>query len=289
MSSLYRLLQKGKRVFPKLDSGFSRESWKDLNRVALHQAKPPDCILVNIQSVFDDFFIERAAQVSDPEFGVEQVPLVTPPFASMWFEFTLKYRNNPREQRIAVQCTRNPEPPEGYACELYYWCLQDGCIGGPFSVDAFLVGEGGSILEGTPHTFPVAILNEETTQAIGDITDVARWATLLSISRMNCKNCELRPINEGKFNPHGPNLVVPASVWHEIVITSVPKVRATGRDIFNERKDENEIRAHWIRGHYADYRKGAGLFGKIHGLFWIPEHRKGNEELGQVIPEYTIQ
>jgi hypothetical protein len=118
---------------------------------------------------------------------------------------------------------------------------------------------------------------------------VAVGTALHGLMRMNCKNVQLRPINEGKYRPHAPNKILPASVWHEIIVTSVPKIRATGRDIFNERKDESEIRAHWIRGHYADYRKGAGLFGRIHGLFWIPEHRKGNEELGQVIPEYTIQ
>lgn len=236
----------------------------------------------------DDFFVTKKASVPDADIGVNRVPLVTPPFASMWFEFTLN-RNKTGEQRLAVQCLRNPEPPEGWACELYYWCLQAGCIAGPFVVDAFLVDEGGSILEETTYTTQIACIEEAIRTKAEDITDVARWVTLLSLSRMNCKNVELRPINEPKFRPHAPNRVVPASVWHEIVITSVPKVRSGGQDIFE--KDKQEIRAHWIRGHYADYRKGAGLFGnpKLKGLFWIPEHRKGNEELGQVIPEYTIQ
>ena len=41
----------------------------------------------------------------------------------------------------------------------------------------------------------------------------------------------------------------------------------------------------WVRGHYADYRNGAGLFGnpKLRCVFWIPEHQRGNAELGDVI------
>jgi hypothetical protein len=50
-------------------------------------------------------------------------------------------------------------------------------------------------------------------------------------------------------------------VWHEIRITSVPQLRkhlaAPDRD-----GEKREMRFHWVRGHYADYTKGAGLFGK---------------------------
>jgi hypothetical protein len=35
---------------------------------------------------------------------------------------------------------------------------------------------------------------------------------------------------------------------------------------------------------------GAGLFGnpKLRCVFWIPEHQRGNAELGDVIPEYSL-
>jgi len=112
---------------------------------------------------------------------------------------------------------------------------------------------------------------------------------LQTMARLNCNNVELRPVSQGKIRPHAPNKLVPMSVWHEIKITSVPKVRTTGRSIFKREKQEERL--HWIRGHYADYRKGPGLFGnsKLRGLFWIPEYQKGDEALGQIIPEYAIQ
>jgi hypothetical protein len=77
-------------------------------------------------------------------------------------------------------------------------------------------------------------------------------------------------------------------VWHKIVITSVPEIRSTGSNCLG--RDENTIRSHWVRGHYADYRK-TGLFGRpqSRGVYWIPEHKRGNEELGLVIPEYSFR
>jgi hypothetical protein len=50
------------------------------------------------------------------------------------------------------------------------------------------------------------------------------------------------------------------------------------------------MRRFWVRGHYADYRDGAGLFGnsKLRCVLWIPEHQRGNSELGDVIPEYSL-
>jgi hypothetical protein len=105
---------------------------------------------------------------------------------------------------------------------------------------------------------------------------------------MNCRNVVLKPMNEPKGPRHHQRDLVPATVWHEIKITDVPKVQSTGRNSLG--RDESKERRHWVRGHYADYRNGAGLFGnpKLRCVFWIPEHQRGNAELGDVIPEYTL-
>jgi len=51
------------------------------------------------------------------------------------------------------------------------------------------------------------------------------------------------------------------------------------------------LRFHNIRGHYADYRKGNGLFGnpKLKKLFWVPEHTAGDPELGTVVSSYKVK
>lgn len=43
---------------------------------------------------------------------------------------------------------------------------------------------------------------------------------------------------------------------------------------------------HQCRGHFADYRKGKGLFGRLKGLYWISEHTKGSVEQGTIVKDY---
>lgn len=45
---------------------------------------------------------------------------------------------------------------------------------------------------------------------------------------------------------------------------------------------------HTCRGHFADYRKGKGLFGKLKGLYWINSHVRGSEEHGVVEKDYAV-
>lgn len=45
---------------------------------------------------------------------------------------------------------------------------------------------------------------------------------------------------------------------------------------------------HVCRGHFADYTQGKGLFGKLHGRFWIPDHERGNAEVGKIEKDYNI-
>lgn len=45
---------------------------------------------------------------------------------------------------------------------------------------------------------------------------------------------------------------------------------------------------HLCRGHFADYRKGSGLFGKYHGLFWVPLHLRGSQSRGVVEKDYDV-
>ncbi len=108
---------------------------------------------------------------------------------------------------------------------------------------------------------------------------------------MNCRNVELRKAAAQAVEPKRKKkreVTVPACVWHEIVVTSVPSIRVAGKPSTGD--SGTKRRASWIRGHYADYRKGNGLFGnpKLRAIFWIPEYKKGDEELGLAVPEYRL-
>lgn len=46
---------------------------------------------------------------------------------------------------------------------------------------------------------------------------------------------------------------------------------------------------HICRGHFKDYSKGAGLFGKNKGLYWWEMHMRGKADLGVVDKQFNIQ
>lgn len=287
MSSLYSLARKNRRGLIPESMTVPQEVFMRLRVWLLNLAKPPDCILVNAQSVADDILQLHAA--GSGGWNLTDVPAVTPPFRSMWLEFT--FPGSKREKldrlRYAVQTVRE-QHDNGHTLDAFIWIDYQGELFGPCCRLQCVLDATGSIDDARFRAFARANKSELQENQEG------RWkfvfgCSLQSLARLNCKNTELRPIHEVKFRPHSPNKVTPASVWHEIVITSVPKIRSGGQDVSEH--DEREVRAHWIRGHYADYRKGRGLFGnpKLRCLFWIPEHRRGNEELGQIIPEYTVQ
>ena len=47
-------------------------------------------------------------------------------------------------------------------------------------------------------------------------------------------------------------------------------------------------RLHLCRGHWSEYTAEKPLFGRYVGRFWIPDHKRGDLELGQVIKDYRL-
>ena len=54
--------------------------------------------------------------------------------------------------------------------------------------------------------------------------------------------------------------------------------------------DVSIVRAlHICRGHFADYRDGNGLFGRLHGVYWIEAHVRGEQAVGEVRKTYEVK
>lgn len=318
--SLRNLLRKGRFYYDWPQTPECIEDFNALVHDSMIKLASPRTIFVNAQSVLDDLWAPDQDKSRNEEswlkaLNFNAIPRPKPPFACMWLEAHL---HGPRQQRIGALVNRieMDEVPGGLNeflkrpgaadMNLRREIAEDASPATFMNCGVFHDYEGSAVFTGgitywldkdgnflrsfrqCPGLTPDGRADPDQKLKVLMLKFRQGWM-LQAFARMNCKNVELRPIDEGKFRPHEPNKIVPASVWREIVITSVPKIRSGGKDIFE--KDEREIRAHWIRGHYADYRHGAGLFGnpKLRCLFWIPEYRRGNEDLGQVIPEYTIQ
>jgi hypothetical protein len=135
--------------------------------------------------------------------------------------------------------------------------------------------------------FPLLSGRDEDAQQAQILTLKLREGWMLhAFARMNCGNTKLVPIPGHSRHQHR-NEPVRSSLWHEIKVTSAPQQR---KQPATPDSEQREVRFHWVRGHYADYTKGAGLFGnpKLRAIFWIPEPHVGNEDLGTVVSSYRV-
>jgi len=116
------------------------------------------------------------------------------------------------------------------------------------------------------------------------------YSVLHTFARMNCHNVKLVPITAGAPKPKKSSHPPFSSPWHEIVVTSLPQLRREQKGEVAPDGEKRELRFHRVRGHYADYTKGKGLFGNpnLRKQFWIEEHKSGDPEQGTVVSSYTV-
>jgi len=78
----------------------------------------------------------------------------------------------------------------------------------------------------------------------------------------------------------------PAPVTYKTLeITGMTRTLATEGDIAT-----NGIAKamHLCRGHFADYTKGSGLFGRYRVEVFVPDHVRGRKQRGVIVKDYTI-
>ena len=290
--SLIRLLKKRSRILtPECGSEFDNRRAASLGARLAILARHHETILVNIQSVVDDLVVSPDQMIS---IDWRDTPQATPAFPSMWFEARVFDRHQafqvlrePCRELVNLNDDHTPELVESrWKTGIYLWQEQGGEVLGPTAQILMWMDEAGRILRSRLEMIASARGTEREDMANG--AELLPYLVAHALARMNCRNVILHPVNEPKVARRHQRDLVPATVWHEIRITNVPQIRTTGRGVLG--RDESKTRRFWVRGHYTDYRNGAGLFGNpnLRGVFWIPEHQRGNAAFGDVIPEYTV-
>ena len=108
-----------------------------------------------------------------------------------------------------------------------------------------------------------------------------------ALARFNCANVQLKVADSQKRNArHNGRGEHRETIWRTIVVEDI-------RTQHPQHKNASvgvELRSHWVRGRYADYTAGSGLFGRasLRKVFWMPEHRRGNSDAGEVIADYRL-
>lgn len=292
--NIRQLVKKGRVVDPRSiqayiehPNGARRFTVDGVIRDAMDRTR----ILVNIQSVINDLYAmpavagEWTLQALIDEVASPKAP-PTPPYRKMWIEGKVDGQTQ-RATPMAMSVERF-DLGGRFAVGAVVWGITSSCSASCLGVVGYTVEEDGRV---DPSSVVFDQMMHRPKYSQYEEVGLLAWNCALlahTMARLNCRNITLRPMNEPKCAPHHQRDLVPATVWHEIKITDTPRIQTTGRGIFG--RDESKERRHWVRGHYADYRNGAGLFGNpnLRCVFWIPEHQRGNPALGDVIPEYTL-
>ncbi len=58
--------------------------------------------------------------------------------------------------------------------------------------------------------------------------------------------------------------------------------------VTSSRESQDLTAMHLMRGHFKDYSKGKGLFGKLKGMYWWTPTIRGSEKAGVVIKDYEV-
>jgi len=237
--------------------------------------------LVRIDQVFSDTndSAHSLAEVEEQFFG--QFQRVIPPFADMWLEGFDHYGGGSTAAYLVRSSKADQFRISGYT---FLRAPDDQSIVG-YSAFYWDTDANGVLVE-----CDCCIMSSRFKAFWAWGRAAFHLLTLLhSVQRMNCANAELVLSDKLAVKSGGKSSRVPRGIrWHEIKISTVNRLAVT-RGLQHE-SGHKIISFHSVRGHYADYTQGNGLFGNptLKKLFWISDHARGDKEIGEVKASYRI-
>jgi hypothetical protein len=141
----------------------------------------------------------------------------------------------------------------------------------------------GTSAHGDRNIFTLALTKDErVAEYVMSIADVAHM--IVALFHVRGMDVELKQRDEGTVRAR---LRRKRPVAVEYTTVSFPGVGF--RSTSEEREYQGIIPAHLVRGHFADYTGGPGLFGRRKILVWRPAFVRGNPERGVVISEHAAR
>lgn len=245
---------------------------------------------------------------TDQEFwGPKDFPNVAPPYESFWIEHRMpklihsKARGDtdmtevtPRGRVGLLFLATTPEKvtvkggwPDGV--KWVYWCDMYTDFGpmaefyiGPHSPTFFAVNAEGGVVD-RPWIQSFAEIDKSDV-----MKTLMSWYNvgLLTITFLHCKNVRVddTPVPPKLAKSYQKKHGFKPTAHKTLVIEPLKEIlRREGRSQQTGLKQAMHI----CRGHFADYTEGRGLFGKIHGRFWIPMTIRGTK--GKEAPAREIE
>lgn len=232
------------------------------------------------------------------DFKIDEIPALTPPYASLFVEFKLVDKLPCATHVISYDQPFFPEQ----AHEDAHWYLAINCYvdnRGMFTVEPVatvfitLDSEGQAIVGGNGQYARVQV-NREYFRRTNDVDDpefpaqaheLARACiefTFYAIGLTHCKNVVMAEptmsrAQQKKRDKHGKTRYY------------VLKITGKGHNA-GERMDAKRHNAlHWARGHFRTYDDSAPLFGFYTGTVWVTPHIRGRISEGVITKDYRVK
>jgi hypothetical protein len=283
-----------------------------VNNMPMQLAATPqiDTVLVKVQNVHDYALHHGKAQGWD---DLCNFTCVRPPFEKLLFSFDSYGRKNPAKilhLDIAMRAVKPEDVYEffdknskevgagpAFVRRVNPWRV----LGMQFFMDAkdmglsvfVCINESGKILADAENTayilFKGPRWDQDGDDRILEALAIEGMSTVLaSVSFMNCKNVEIIdnvPSRQVRRHCERTGKKVPVT-YKTLVIHPIGKRRA----IWPGTPSGLAMSLHICRGHFKDYRQGAGL-GKWHrrGVWWWSPQVRGREEVGRVVKDYAVE
>jgi hypothetical protein len=210
-------------------------------------------------------------------------PNIRPPASEVWLEWKLLGRNEWIKTAGGILFTEK-QGEELLAIYVGFIEQKTGEID-PIPPLEFYIGLDGTILSEKLFKFNGKKWTEE--KFLNTPAKLFFNPLFLSLSFMNCKNIERKensPSTKIQKKRENKNRF-PLVTYHVLEIRSITKIlREQGKS------DSLGIKhaLHICRGHFKDYNKGKGLFGKYKGLYWWDMHTRGSVDEGVVVKDYKV-
>jgi hypothetical protein len=258
--------------------------------------------VVDVQNVAEYFY-----EVSDQEnWDIStDFPNLAPPFPAFWMEYVFPKVSRSGEHVIPMPMNGmrvgllflSKEPPMNargvkWGTFITLFIRWEGAVKKPCQWSMALDAEGklASYEDGVPqfwaHLPPARSKNPRETQIWEARANLcALWPALLAISFMHCKNVNLYTREPKRELGKRARRNAAKIRYHTLHIEPMKKVlRSEGGS------EETGIKhaLHICRGHFKDFTKGKGLFGKFKDIYWWDSQVRGSADQGVVLKDYSV-
>ena len=253
--------------------------------------------VLDVSNVASWFLEQLTANLNESsKFLKETLTRCVPPFHRTFVEFSqgverfgvlvyAKQFEDRRDWAILARVWRKPEPT------MLYQSLGEGCVfvsdDGELNWDSYDVLYDDNFGDDDEPADKTELMPDEHRALTEEMITFAFPIVLAAFRFVHCSNTVLNehsPNRGDRRRAERENLPAPTR-WYTLDVEPVKRLLKTEGQIDTVGLAKA---LHLCRGHFADYTKGKGLFGKYKVEVFVPEHVRGSASRGVVVKDYRI-